>query len=427
MIPCFHPVFLWRLALNFLFASALATTLTLSGAEPPKQFADPNPVFFNWAFESGSIGKIDKLGDNEFRLHVIGQQDSRGRNRQATWYYFRMENVRGRTLTLHFTDFKGEYNDQPARAPVSGTYRPFFSDDNVHWEQFAELAWDADKDEATVTLRPRGDTVWLAHVPPYPRTRLLKLLEEIDRSPDARVEVIGKSALGNDLHLVTVTDTARPDDAKKILWIIARQHPWETGTSFTVEGALRFIVSEDPAARKLRDENIFKFVPMMNPDGVMRGDSRFNVNGYDTNRQWSVVDLRDKQWLRKMPEIWYVKSRILAEHARKPIDFLLNLHNDEANEYIETAADQEPQLAMLNRFQVLLAAKSIYDPSRPKVTEWKPAAVNSTLVLWPEARVPTALMEHRIVPGKKLGRSATIEDNLAFGAQIPPVMAEAVR
>src|SRR5262245_38231419 len=95
----------------------------------------PSPIFFNKIFESGSIGRIERLGENEYRLHVAGQQDSRGHNRQATWYYFRMEHVAGRELTLHFTDFLGEYNDVPdKRAPVGASYRPWFSEDNVHWQ-----------------------------------------------------------------------------------------------------------------------------------------------------------------------------------------------------------------------------------------------------------------------------------------------------
>src|SRR5262249_19308042 len=153
-----------------------------------------------------------------------------------TWFLFRMENVAGRELTLHFTDFKGEYNDQPANSPVGASYRPWFSEDNEHWQHFAETKWEKEKDEGTGTLKPKGDTVWIAHVPPYTHTRLLNLLEEVGRSTHARVESVGRSVQGRDLHLVTVTNFAVPDAQKKIVWLQARQHPWETYTSFTMEG-----------------------------------------------------------------------------------------------------------------------------------------------------------------------------------------------
>src|SRR5215211_3917603 len=133
----------------------------------PPQLRQPPTVLFNTAFESASLGKIEKLGETEFRLHIKGQQDARGRNRQATWFFFRMDDVAGRELTLHLTAFKGEYNDRPAPAPSGAWYRPVFSEDGEHWQHLADAAWDVEKDELTITLRPRGNTVWLAHIPPY--------------------------------------------------------------------------------------------------------------------------------------------------------------------------------------------------------------------------------------------------------------------
>src|SRR5439155_13734974 len=66
-------------ALSVAFATAGFCATPAPGASAEK------PVLFNTAFESGSIGLIEKLSETEFRLHIKGQQDSRGRNRQATW------------------------------------------------------------------------------------------------------------------------------------------------------------------------------------------------------------------------------------------------------------------------------------------------------------------------------------------------------
>ena len=83
--------------------------------------AEPQPITFNKAFEGASLGKIEKLDDTSFRLHVEGQYDERGRNRQTTWFYFRMDHVAGRELTLTFTDWVGEYNDKPGACPMGPT------------------------------------------------------------------------------------------------------------------------------------------------------------------------------------------------------------------------------------------------------------------------------------------------------------------
>lgn len=44
--------------------------------------------------------------------------------------------------------------------------------------------------------------------------------------------------------------------------------------------------SNDPKARQLRKEYVFKLVPMINPDGVVSGNSRSTLEGADLNRMW---------------------------------------------------------------------------------------------------------------------------------------------
>jgi hypothetical protein len=383
------------------------------------------PIIFNENFEGGSLGKIEKLSDTEFRCHVQGQHDERGRNRQANWYYFRMEGVGHRNVRLTLMDFVGEYNDQPGACAMNADTIPVFSYDNEHWQHFASMNWDAEKKEATLNFQGEHDQIWIAHIAPYTHSRLVRLLDEIDRHSCARVEVIGRTARWRDLHLVTVTNFEKSDQGKKTVWLQARQHAWETGTSYVMEGALRFIVSDDAKARALRDKIIFKFTPMMDPDGCALGGVRFNANGYDVNRHWDEVDLRGKEFLERMPEIWYVKKSILAYvDSKHPIHLMLNLHNTETSEYLETQADDEPTKKFLQRFFDTLVARTTFDPGQKLRFNDKP--VNTTNVLWNERRVPVLLMEQRIGTGKKLGHRPAVDDRLAFGRQLITVMAESV-
>jgi hypothetical protein len=278
--------------------------LALTGAAP-----EPAPVRFNTNFEGGSLGRIEPDGDAAFRCHVAGQQDEHGRNRQANWYYFRIDGARDRELTITLTDFLGEYNGRPGACPMGPDIRPVASDDGEHWQPIADFRWDDVAKEATIRLRPDGDSIWIAHQPPYTPRRLARLLEQVDRCGDAQIEVIGKTAEGRDLHLVTVASADGDDRAKVSVWLQARQHAWESGTSYVMEGALRFITSDDPKARALRRMAVFRFTPMVDPDGCAAGRIRFNANGYDVNRHWDEVDLRQKRYLALMPEIWYVKGK----------------------------------------------------------------------------------------------------------------------
>src|SRR5215213_1980374 len=70
-----HPMRL----ISFLLVIASVTTLALAASAPAPATSAPQsdqaPILFNTAFESGSLGKIEKLGETDFRLHVKGQQD----------------------------------------------------------------------------------------------------------------------------------------------------------------------------------------------------------------------------------------------------------------------------------------------------------------------------------------------------------------
>lgn len=397
----------------------LTAVRTVGGAD--------SPIVFNANFEGGSLGKIEVRGENQFRCLVQGQYDEHGRNRQANWYYFRMEGVKDRDITLTLADLVGEYNGKPGACPMNPETIPVFSDDNQEWRHFPEMSWDDARKEATLRFRPRSDRIWIAHVPPYPHSRLLRLLDQIDEYPFARVEAIGKTARGRDLHMVTVTDFERPgrDQGKKVVWLQARQHAWEAATSHVMEGALRFITSDDPLARSLRGQVVFVFTPMMDPDGCALGGVRFNANGYDVNRHWDEVDVRRKDFLRKMPEIWYVKKAVFAfVDAGGTIDLMLNLHNTETAEYVETPVQEASERVVMNRFFEALSSTTSFDPSAK--LRFAAADDHTTNSLYRQRKIPVALMEQRIGVNRKLNRRLTERDRLDFGRELIRVMAQTV-
>lgn len=384
------------------------------------------PVRFNTNFEGGSLGRIERVGEDLYRCHVEGQQDEHGRNRQASWYFFRIDGARGRDLTITMTDFVGEYNGRPGACPMGPGILPVVSDDGEHWRPIEDVRWDDRAKEVTLRLRPGGDAVWIAHQPPYTPRRLARLLEQVDRCDDARVEVIGKSALGRDLHLVTVTDGSVDDREKAVVWLQARQHAWESGTSYVMEGALRFVASDDPKARELRRRTVFLFTPMVDPDGCATGQVRFNANGFDVNRHWDEVDLRQKRYLTLLPEIWYVKKAIVGRiRSGRKIDLMINLHNTETGEYIATMAGDEASRTLVNRLSDRLIRETTFRPHRgPVFAEPRDGSAN---VLHAEAGLLILLMEQRIARDPRTGRPPTVEGRLRFGEQLIAIMAGSVR
>lgn len=66
--------------------------------------------------------------------------------------------------------------------------------------------------------------------------------------------------------------------------ITSRVHPGETGASFMIKGIIDYLVGPSLGARILRDNFVFKIIPMLNPDGVINGNTRCNLAGVDLNR-----------------------------------------------------------------------------------------------------------------------------------------------
>lgn len=55
-----------------------------------------------------------------------------------------------------------------------------------------------------------------------------------------------------------------------------------------MEGIIHFLLS--PEAAYLREMYYFKVMPMMNPDGVIHGNSRCNLLGIDISKKWHKVN-----------------------------------------------------------------------------------------------------------------------------------------
>lgn len=76
---------------------------------------------------------------------------------------------------------------------------------------------------------------------------------------------------------------------KRAVVLTARVHAAECPSSHMMHGCLDFLLtSQDARARALRRHFVFYCVPMLNPDGVVRGHSRVDANGVDLNRTYDA-------------------------------------------------------------------------------------------------------------------------------------------
>lgn len=375
-------------------------------------------------FEGGSTGKIEQVSPTHFRVAAKGESDQDGRNRQANWYYFRVDGASSAALTFDIVNLPGEYNYQPNRGAITKDTPPVISYDGVRWKHVESFEYDAQEPKLILHIQPTGKRFWIAHCPPYTNATLAKLRNEIKGNSDFHEEVIGKTAGGRDLVLWSITHGATR--GKKTIWLMFRQHSWESGSSWAGEGAARTLLADT----SLHEQAIWKILPLCDPDGVARGGVRFNVNGFDLNRNWDVTDPV------KMPEITAQRAAIRKWLDQgNHIDLFLSLHNTETGEYLEGPPDDGGHgkfKDLAARVFHTLESETTFAPTRPlsfaeqTTTAGKPGRMNVSQGLYRDFGIAGFIMEQRICFNPKLGHLPEIADRVKFGGELVRALAKAL-
>lgn len=58
---------------------------------------------------------------------------------------------------------------------------------------------------------------------------------------------------------------------RKVIFLTSRVHPGESNASWVMDGTLEALLGNNAYAAGLRDDYVFKIVPMLNIEGVVNG------------------------------------------------------------------------------------------------------------------------------------------------------------
>lgn len=92
---------------------------------------------------------------------------------------------------------------------------------------------------------------------------------------------------GLDIPIVKVVNKISIDNKRRpVIVIVGRQHPGITYSSFVIHGIINYLLSDEIISDKLRADYEIWVVPMLNPDGVVLGNYKNNLQGRDINRRY---------------------------------------------------------------------------------------------------------------------------------------------
>ena len=74
--------------------------------------------------------------------------------------------------------------------------------------------------------------------------------------------------------MLVITEKSEQPTAKKEVLVVGRMHPEETVSSYLIAALIKYLLSDGYVPGMLRKTHCFYIVPMLNPDGVIHGNTR---------------------------------------------------------------------------------------------------------------------------------------------------------
>ena len=298
---------------------SIAVVLTAALA-PIRAQAPAAPItgleFIDTSFENASPLWYD-VADGIVRVHLLYDHERASTNRAAGHIHFLIHARPAAQLTLEFRNLDNVWNGQPGSV-ARELKTVVVSEDGRQWRPVPTES--APDNRVLLRVEMRGPKLYVARTEPYRLSDLERLLTSVRTNRLVEIASIGKTAGGQDLEIVRIGDPAAPYR----VFVRARAHPWESGSSWIAQGLIERLLKNDDDARRFLKAYSLYILPMANKDGVARGRTRFNVLGKDLNRNWDKPADAELSPENAALERW-LEGMIAA--GRRP-HLAVELHND---------------------------------------------------------------------------------------------------
>jgi hypothetical protein len=273
-------------------------------------------------FEGGSA-RVLRCDAAQRRVRIAPGGD--GQRGWPCWWYVRVDGLAsGQRLVLEVVPSpeimpQGKNAGRPLAAAWCQPQQAAWSPDNHHWHQ-TDAGTLGEGGVMAYEVTATGPSLWLAWGPPLTPQSVQGLLARLTRErPWAQVCELARSREGRACLALRLSEGELPARQRLAIWVQARQHAWEAGSSWVARGLAEWLVSDHPRAAALRQKSELWIVPIMDVDNVATGNGGKEAFPQDHNRDWT-----DQPFY---PEVAAAQRHLLRLAEEGRLALFLDLHN----------------------------------------------------------------------------------------------------
>lgn len=312
-------------------------------------------------FEGASVRLVQKDDATQTVRFMPGGDPRRG---WACWWHFRVTGIapgKALTLELEASDLPmPQANGSPTNKPLPASWsmpdRASYSLDEGKTWQHTEPGRRQEQ-RMIYSVKAETPSVLVAWGPPYTPSQAAAFVKSAAAgSAAAKEQELCKSREGRSVPMLRVSEGDRAPAHRFGVWVHARQHAWEAGSSWVCQGLTEWILGSDKEAAWLRQHAEIFIVPIMDVDNTATGNGGKEALPHDHNRDW----MEKPNW----NEVAAAQAHIRQFTNERRMDLFLDLHNPGAGDkkafFYALPAElvKEPMLTNRNRF-IQLATSTI--------------------------------------------------------------------
>jgi len=308
-----------RRPLMVVLVALMSASASQGRAQQPAGTPDSRSAleFIDTSFENASPLWYDIAPDGAVQIHLLYDHERSSPNRAAGHIHFRVHARPGSKVTIEFKNLDNVWNGRPGS--VAGELKTVvISENGRDWRTVPTESLPGNRVRLGVEMP--GPALYVARLEPYRLSDLDRFVGSIRSHPLVQITPIGKTAGGRPMEIVRIGDGRAPYR----VFVRARAHPWESGSSWVAQGLVERLLRNDDDAKRFLTQYTVYLLPMANKDGVARGMTRFNALGKDLNRNWDKPADASLAPENAALEKW-LESAIAA--GRQP-HLAIELHND---------------------------------------------------------------------------------------------------